>query len=208
MAATAASIAASAKTARPRLVCSTVPVRLNSGRRLRPVLLSNSGEAAHGDVFGGRRDAPARSQRGARVLQGGANRLRGNSAAESLDEACRSRRAQDRIDRGQIAQAGRSLAVHLSFKLRLLANALAPIRFPLVEGTVAAAAKRIRLTRMFGAASQERTVALRSDAGKSSRKRRCMELCAPIRLAHPRWSTKDRLWRILSVGPLSAMVGS
>ena len=44
MAATAASIAASASTARPRLVCSTVPVRLNSGRRPERSSASKPGE--------------------------------------------------------------------------------------------------------------------------------------------------------------------
>ena len=86
----------------------------------RPVRFSNSGEAANGDRFGGRRNASAGSQRGARVLQGGANRLRGKGAAESLDEACRSRRVQDQVDGGQIAQAGRSLAEHPGLNLASL----------------------------------------------------------------------------------------
>ena len=76
MAATAASTAASASTARPRFVCRTVPVRLNNGREARAVLTLETGATFDGETLSGRNGAGPLLQRRPRELDRRADRVR------------------------------------------------------------------------------------------------------------------------------------
>ena len=103
MAATAASIAASASSARPRLVCSTVPVRLNNGRSVERSSVLKVGERLSRDALCTWDGAPSGLQSHACFLQCGADSIPGGGASEALKDDPGGRRIEDRVDR-QIAQ--------------------------------------------------------------------------------------------------------
>ena len=75
MAATAASTAASASTARPRFVWRTVPLRLNNGREPGAVLPLQTVATFNGETLSGRNGARALLQRRARALNRRADRV-------------------------------------------------------------------------------------------------------------------------------------
>jgi len=100
MATVAASTAASAISARPRLVCSTVPVRLNTGLRLGSACFFQAGHRAAGECpgIGGAFAA------GAGFRNRLAHRGDGGGAAEAFDGAGRDGVTHHLIDRGQLAR--------------------------------------------------------------------------------------------------------
>ena len=106
-----ASIASSARRARPRLVCSTVPVRLKTGRREERSPASSCASASAATSLGFRHGS-AREAGRARIGERSANGIRRGVPPEALDRRRGERRPQHLIDRWKIAQAACGQAGH------------------------------------------------------------------------------------------------